>query len=383
MDTRSRIVPTDNEALSQAPLALHSVDAFRALDHTKEAAIARLTGGLSPAALSLAVADWLIHLSSAPGKRLQLAALAVANARQIGDYMLRSALGGSAPALTAPAPEDHRFRADAWQTEPYRLWLQTFLLTEQWWQAATHDVPGTTKHHEDVVWFSARQMLDIAAPSNFAVHQPRGRAAHERDARREPSRKAPVNAFDDARRQAGGQPAAGIDAVQGRRRPRRDTGQGRVSQSSDRAHPVQPDDRRGRRGTGADRARVDHEVLHPRPFAAQLAGPFHGRTGLYGVLHLMAQRGRRRSRVESRGLPDTGRHGRARRRDGDHARTPGSCDRLLPRRHAAVHRRGGDGGRRRRTARLGHRSLRRKPTSRSRARCNCSSTTARSISSRA
>ena len=95
MDTRSRIVPTENEALSQAPLALHSVDAFRALDQTKEAAIARLTGGLSPAALSLAVADWLIHLSSAPGKRLQLAALAVANARRIGDYMLRSALGGS------------------------------------------------------------------------------------------------------------------------------------------------------------------------------------------------------------------------------------------------------------------------------------------------
>ena len=72
MDTRSRIVPTDNEALPQAPLALHAVDAFRALDQTKEAAIARLTGGLSPAALSLAVADWLIHLSSAPGKRLQL-----------------------------------------------------------------------------------------------------------------------------------------------------------------------------------------------------------------------------------------------------------------------------------------------------------------------
>ena len=211
MDTRSRIVPTDNEALSQAPLALHSVDAFRALDHTKEAAIARLTGGLSPAALSLAVADWLIHLSSAPGKRLQLAALAVANARQIGDYMLRSALGGSAPALTAPAPEDHRFRADAWQTEPYRLWLQTFLLTEQWWQAATHDVPGTTKHHEDVVWFGARQMLDVAAPSNSPFTNP------EVVQRTNATLGANLllgarHAFDDARRQAGGQPAAGIDA---------------------------------------------------------------------------------------------------------------------------------------------------------------------------
>jgi polyhydroxyalkanoate synthase subunit PhaC len=42
MDTHSRIVPTDNEALSQAPLALHAVDAFRALDQTKDTAIARL-----------------------------------------------------------------------------------------------------------------------------------------------------------------------------------------------------------------------------------------------------------------------------------------------------------------------------------------------------
>jgi polyhydroxyalkanoate synthase len=211
MDTRSRMVPTDNEALSQAPLALHSVDAFRALDHTKEAAVARLTGGLSPAALSLAVADWLIHLSSAPGKRLQLAALAVANARRIGDYMLRSALGGAASALTAPAPEDHRFRADAWQTEPCRLWLQTFLLPEQWWQAATHDVPGTTKHHEDVVWFGARQMLNVTAPSNSPLTNPEvvQRTFATLGANLLQGAR---HAFDDARRQAGGQPAAGIDA---------------------------------------------------------------------------------------------------------------------------------------------------------------------------
>ena len=41
---------------------------FRSLDHAKEALIARATGGLSPAALTLALPDWLVHLLAAPGK---------------------------------------------------------------------------------------------------------------------------------------------------------------------------------------------------------------------------------------------------------------------------------------------------------------------------
>jgi polyhydroxyalkanoate synthase len=41
-------------------LAPSSTNAFRALDYTKEAGIARLTAGLSPAALSLALSDWLV-----------------------------------------------------------------------------------------------------------------------------------------------------------------------------------------------------------------------------------------------------------------------------------------------------------------------------------
>src|SRR5215831_16694686 len=46
---------------------------FADLDRASHAAIARLTGGLSPAALGLAFFDWWVHLAASPGKQLSLA----------------------------------------------------------------------------------------------------------------------------------------------------------------------------------------------------------------------------------------------------------------------------------------------------------------------
>jgi polyhydroxyalkanoate synthase subunit PhaC len=210
MDTRSRTASTDHPALPQYPAARAPADVFRSLDYRKEAAIARLTGGLSPASLSLAFADWMIHLASAPGKRAELASLAAANAGLLADYMRRSLAGNPLAPIAEPAPGDRRFSADAWQSEPYRLWQQTFLLTEQWWKAATSDVPGATKHHEDVVGFGARQLLDIVSPSNSPFTNPeviqRTQATYGGSLLQ-----GACNMLEDARRQANGQAAAGVD----------------------------------------------------------------------------------------------------------------------------------------------------------------------------
>ncbi len=45
-------------------------EAYAAIDRMVEALIAKMTGGLSPAALALALADWSIHLAASPGSDL-------------------------------------------------------------------------------------------------------------------------------------------------------------------------------------------------------------------------------------------------------------------------------------------------------------------------
>nr|WP_260464078.1 alpha/beta fold hydrolase [Burkholderia sp. Bp8963] len=149
-----------------------STGPLRALDHARQALIARATGGFSPAALMLAFADWFIHLLSAPGKRLELAALAAGNVRLMLADLTDAQAGKGAQPLAPILPEDDRFGAAAWQWEPFRFWQCAFLLSEQWWSAATHEVPGTTRHHEDVVSFVARQWLDVFAPANFVPTNP-------------------------------------------------------------------------------------------------------------------------------------------------------------------------------------------------------------------
>jgi polyhydroxyalkanoate synthase len=171
MDTRLKPDSAAAGATEPTPGQL-SASPFRALDHAKEALIAHTTAGLSPAALTLALADWFVHLLAAPGKRLELASLAAGQAGQLVDYAASCALGRETPAATPALPGDERFASPLWQAEPFRLWQQAFLLTEQWWDAATHGVPGTTRHHEDVVSFAARQWLDVFAPTNFALTNP-------------------------------------------------------------------------------------------------------------------------------------------------------------------------------------------------------------------
>jgi polyhydroxyalkanoate synthase len=140
-------------------------------DRMLHAAIARLTQGLSPASLAAAAGDWLTHLALSPGKQQQLGEKALRKLNRLLLYMAQCARGPSAPCIE-PLPQDTRFRHPDWQQYPFNVIYQAFLLHQQWWWNATTEVRGVTPHHEQVVTFLARQILDVFAPSNFPLTNP-------------------------------------------------------------------------------------------------------------------------------------------------------------------------------------------------------------------
>lgn len=155
---------TDREA--DLPNALSSIDK---LVHS---AISRFTLGISPAALMLAYLDWLVHLSIAPAKQLELVQKAIRKAVRFYIYTVRCSSRPEAEPCIEPLPQDKRFAGDEWRRLPFNLMYQSFLLTQQWLHNATTGVPGVNRHHEDVVSFVTRQILDIFAPSNFILTNP-------------------------------------------------------------------------------------------------------------------------------------------------------------------------------------------------------------------
>ena len=142
-------------------------------DRALHATMARFTMGLSPAAIAAAYLDWLAHLMAAPGKRLQLIDKMTRKSMRFADFAWQQAQRpGHVPPAIEPLPQDRRFAGEAWQHPPFNLFYQGFLLQQQWWHNATSDVRGVTRHHEDIVRFACRQILDVFAPSNFLPTNP-------------------------------------------------------------------------------------------------------------------------------------------------------------------------------------------------------------------
>jgi len=168
------IVPPSSAADDGDGRDSYAVTAFADIvDRSLHATAARFTAGLSPAALAKAYYDWAIHLAFSPGKRLQLVDKAVRKAVRFANYAFRCASeGNKTTPCIEPLPQDHRFSGAAWQTPPFNFMYQAFLFNQQWWHNATTGIRGVTKHHEAMVEFAARQILDTMSPSNFMLTNP-------------------------------------------------------------------------------------------------------------------------------------------------------------------------------------------------------------------
>lgn len=137
------------------------------LDMTIHSLIAELTGGISPASVMQAWSDWAIHFAISPGKQIEILSTLQ---RQATDWLSfhQELLHERAPENTqANDRKDTRFTDKKWVTWPYNAISRVFLQNQQLVQAATTDVSGVSAHHENVVNFMARQILDVVSPSNY------------------------------------------------------------------------------------------------------------------------------------------------------------------------------------------------------------------------
>ncbi|HEY6610234.1 MAG TPA: alpha/beta fold hydrolase [Pseudomonas sp.] len=189
------------------------------LDLKVHAAIARASSSVSPTALLLALIDWSCHLAGSPGKQLELFNLSLEQTQRLTQYLRAVTLATPdrpAHECVEPPRRDKRFVAKEWHNWPFNLMHQSFLLSQEWWHAATHGVRGVSRHHEDVVAFAARQMLDIFSPGNYLPSNP---VVLQRTVESGGANlvRGMLHALEDFERMAAGKPPAGAeDFVVGR-----------------------------------------------------------------------------------------------------------------------------------------------------------------------
>ena len=204
---------TATKPATQVAVALPEVDPPTSGDRLFHATMGRFTAGVSPASLGLAYADWAFHLAASPGKWQQLMEKAVRKAVRLTTYAAQTSSDPNCPCCIEPLPQDHRFRTEAWQRWPFNVIYQAFLLNQQWWHNVMTGIGGVSPHHEQVVSFVTRQLLDAVSPVNFIATNPEVLETTFREGGRNLVHGA-MNLFADWERAAGGKPPLGAEAFQ-------------------------------------------------------------------------------------------------------------------------------------------------------------------------
>lgn len=158
-------VPKKNKARKKNPAQPESEDSyFNDIDKYFQANLAKVTMGISPAALATSYFSWCSQLAQSPGSLLELLLFPATNAGELGKNLINLEKPGGG--------HDVRFHTENWRLFPWKLWAELFLQTETWSLNASHNIPGLPEHVKRTVSFFTRQMLDAMSPSNFIPSNP-------------------------------------------------------------------------------------------------------------------------------------------------------------------------------------------------------------------
>lgn len=132
---------------------------------------AEFTMNLSPVTPLLASLDWSVNLANSPGTQYRITVDFIKKTIDFWDYTLLCIFNLDGKPVT-PLVIDGRFQDPDWQNKPYLLGYQAFLLCEQWWLNSTTGIPGVSRHHQNIVSFMARHLMDLVSPANFLWTNP-------------------------------------------------------------------------------------------------------------------------------------------------------------------------------------------------------------------
>jgi polyhydroxyalkanoate synthase len=142
------------------------------LDASIHEQIRKITAGVSPIALSLAYADWAMHLAASPGRQYKLFTQAMTSATSLLTPTDLSAPNSDPDAIPKkPVDHDLRFSDDSWNQWPFNTIKNSFkagesLLTD------LAKVDGVNKHNAHLIDFFNRQTYDALSPSNWLLTNP-------------------------------------------------------------------------------------------------------------------------------------------------------------------------------------------------------------------
>jgi polyhydroxyalkanoate synthase len=167
--------PTDGKPVSGYPLGTrisptHCVTCEdvdlrgEPIDRLINAALGRMTTGLSPLALAKAWTDIAINLSLAPARQMDLATRALTLLCEANIRALRA----SEDIKLQNAPAEYRL----WTEPPYSHLEALHLAQMQWWEEAIASIRGVSKQHKNLAAFSMRQVLNAWSPANFPWTNP-------------------------------------------------------------------------------------------------------------------------------------------------------------------------------------------------------------------